>query len=196
MADEEKKDAGAPQEGGAEQAEGKEEKSSGGNPWIPLAVALLLFPAISYALIEFVFLPKMTHLLEGATAGSASDGHAEEGDGETAEAGHGPEEAAGEDLIEYKFENVVANLSGSMQSRYLKVSFTIESDDPAFIEKIEGGKARLTDNTLSLLSSMSLDDLEKPGAKNLIRSDLINAFNNSLKGKVVKQLYFYEFIVQ
>ena len=195
MADEEKKDAQAPQERGAKEVEGKEEKSSGGNPWIPLAVALLLFPAISYALIEFVFLPKMTHLLEGATGG-ASTAYTEEGHEEIAEGGHGTAEAAGEDLIEYKFENVVANLSGSMQSRYLKVSFTIEGDDPAFIEKIEGGKARLTDNTLSLLSSMSLDDLEKPGAKNLIRSDLINAFNNSLKGKVVKQLYFYEFIVQ
>ena len=196
MADKEKKSADAPEKEGAEQAEGKEKNPSGGNPWIPLAVALLLFPAISYALIEFVFLPKMTHLLEGVGAGGSSSADLEEAHGGAAEGGQGASEPSGKAFTKYKFENVVANLSGSMQSRYLKVSFTIEGDDPAFTEKIEDNKARLTDNTLSLLSSMSLDDLEKPGAKNLIRSDLINAFNNSLKGKVVKQLYFYEFVVQ
>ena len=192
MAEDEKKDTEDSQSE-AEETEGKA-PSSGGSPWIPLAVALLLFPAISYALIEFVFLPKMTRLLEGSVA--SSGGHAE-GKSEGASDDHGNgHETQDEGLVKYKFENVVANLSGSMQSRYLKVSFTLEGDDSDFVEKIEDNKARLTDNTLSLLSSKTLDDLEKPGAKNLIRSDLINAFNNSLKGKVVKQLYFYEFVVQ
>ncbi|GAB4270129.1 MAG: hypothetical protein Tsb0018_02280 [Opitutales bacterium] len=188
MAEEEQK----PEENSEENKpeENKEETPKGSNPWIPLAIVLVLFPALSYALMEFVFIPRMMHILETATAKGSE--HA----ASSAESEHAEVEGSAESLQQYKFNSVVANLSGSMQSRYLKVSFMVESSDPNLTAKIESNKAKLTDNALSILSAMSLHDLEEPGIKNILRSDLINAFNSSLKGKVIKQLYFYEFVVQ
>ena len=41
-----------------------------------------------------------------------------------------------------------------------------------------------------------LADLEKPGARNLIRSELINGFNNILGDSMVQDIYFTEFAIQ
>ncbi|MGH7973851.1 MAG: flagellar basal body-associated FliL family protein [Limisphaerales bacterium] len=39
-------------------------------------------------------------------------------------------------------------------------------------------------------------DLEKPGARNLIRSELISGFNNILGGPLVQEIYLTEFAIQ
>ena len=48
-----------------------------------------------------------------------------------------------------------------------------------------GSKARLTDVTLNVLSSLTLADLEEAGAKNLIREKLVNAYNQALRLELV-----------
>ena len=57
-------------------------------------------------------------------------------------------------------------------------------------------RARLTDVTLNVLSSLTLADLEEPGAKNVIREKLVAAYNQALGRKVAEQVYFSDFVVQ
>jgi flagellar FliL protein len=57
-------------------------------------------------------------------------------------------------------------------------------------------KPQLTDVTLNVLSSLTLADLEEPGAKNVIREKLVSAYNQALGKKVADQVYFSDFVVQ
>ena len=57
-------------------------------------------------------------------------------------------------------------------------------------------KARLTDVTLNVLSSLTLTDLEEPGSKNVLREKLVTAYNQALGRKIAEQVYFSDFVVQ
>ena len=46
------------------------------------------------------------------------------------------------------------------------------------------------------LANKTLADLEKPGARNLIRTELINGFNNVLGENSVQEIYITEFGIQ
>jgi flagellar FliL protein len=49
---------------------------------------------------------------------------------------------------------------------------------------------------MGALSTKTLADLEKPGARNLIRAELINGFNNVLGDNSVQEIYITEFGIQ
>ena len=48
----------------------------------------------------------------------------------------------------------------------------------------------------SALFSKIISDLEKPGARNVIRIELMTIFNNVLEEGVVSELYLTEFAIQ
>jgi flagellar FliL protein len=84
-----------------------------------------------------------------------------------------------------------------MGTRYLKTSFLVTGTGGADVKgAFDGSKPRLTDVTLNVLSSLSLADLEEPGAKNIIREKLVSAYNQALGKKVADQVYFSDFVIQ
>ena len=84
-----------------------------------------------------------------------------------------------------------------MGTRYLKATFIVTGPNGASTKPVfEGAKDQLKDVTISVLSSLTLSDLEEPGAKNVIREKLVNAYNQALAKKVADQVYFSEFVVQ
>jgi len=170
-----------------------EASAKGGNPWRPVFAIVVIMPVLNFLMAEYMIIPRMNAAKGGGAAaghGSSSGGH-DSGGGEE---GHGGEN--GGQLQSYELANVVTNLSGSLKSRYLKVSFTMEGSRPDFATFIEQNRVKLLDSTLGILSVMTIADLEKPGIKNTLRSDLINAFDTVLNGRVVEQLYFSELVVQ
>jgi len=172
-------------------AEGAAVAGGGGNPWIPVIVILIMLPVLSFAMTEFVLIPKIKTAV-GADK-TAPGNHTGEGHGK----GHGDGDAkAGKVMTQYAFDDIVANLSGSMQSRYVKVSFTVEGDDPNFEALMDANKVKMVDITLGVLNSLSMRDLEQPGIKNIVRNDLLSAFHTLMKKKVIHQIYFTAFVVQ
>ena len=173
---------------------------SGGNPWLPVLTLIIVLPAISYAMVEYLIVPKLQETLQtthtadahgakakasgGSHGSSKSDGHG---------GGHGGDAHAGNQA---EFDNIVANLSGSLRSRYVKVSFIVIGDEEDFGEVIEGNRIKLIDATIGVLSVLSIRDLEEPGIKNIIRNNLIAAFDSTLGYPLVSELYFSEFVVQ
>ena len=67
---------------------------------------------------------------------------------------------------------------------------------PALPRLFEANKARMTDVTLNVLSALTLADLEEPGSKNVLREKLVAAYNEALGRKVADQVYFSDFVVQ
>jgi len=175
--------------------------AGGAKAWLPIIAALLLAPVVTWAIVEFVLVPRLqkklaapAHQAESA-ASTESAGHG--GGGHGAKEGKEGKEGKSAGGPNYEFANVVVNLAGTMGTRYLKTSFLVTAAGGADIKSIfEGAKPRLTDVTLNVLSALTLADLEEPGSKNIIREKLVNAYNLALGKKVADQVYFSDFVVQ
>ena len=215
------KEAAAPEK----PAEGEAPPAKAPNPLIPVIAVVVLMPAITFAMINFLLLPKIrgivleqkaTEHVEGEKKADAHGAKAEAGHGakpaaahgakepkKEAKGGHGGKEAKGGGggdgaggAFSYDFENVVVNLAGTMGTRYLKTTFTVLSENPEIKTIIDENKKQLLDVALGVLSTRTLADLEQPGAKNVIRNDLAANLNQALKSDAITQIYFSDFVVQ
>ena len=175
------------------------------SPWVPIIAVCVLMPGVSFATTQYLLLPKIRGaVLEQkavAHAAKAEGGKAEaKGHGAAAKGGHGEggkgEAATSGGAFSYDFDSVVVNLSGAMGTRYLKTSFTTLSENPDLKKLIEENKKQLLDVAITVLGARSMADLEQPGAKNVVRNDLMANFNQALKSDLVSQIYFSEFVVQ
>ena len=91
---------------------------------------------------------------------------------------------------------LLVNVSGSMGARYLLVSLSVDGAGEKFKTAMTEHDAQLHDLACGILSAKTLADLEKPGARNLIRTELLNAFNNVLGDDSVLEIFFTEFAIQ
>ena len=168
---------------------------------MPVILVVVLAPAVSWAVAQFVILPqfekklsKLVATAPAAEAGAPAEPAAAEAEG-GGESHEGKKGAAGA-ANSYEFANVVVNLSGTMGTRYLKTTFKVVGKDNTLRATFESNKDKLLDVTLNVLSSLSLADLEEVGAKNIIREKLINSYNQALGKKTADQVYFTDFVVQ
>jgi flagellar FliL protein len=83
-----------------------------------------------------------------------------------------------------------------MGTRYLMTSVTLVGGSADFKTKIDENKDQLMDLATGALSSKTISDLEKPGARNVIRSELLTVFNNALGGSLVQEIYITELAIQ
>jgi flagellar protein FliL len=158
--------------------------TGGRGPWLPLLVVLVLMPALSFAMMEYLVFPRfeqrLEELIEGGRPVRRDRGNA---DGAAA-------------LFTHTFEDVIVNVSGTLGTRYLKASFTVHSEEADLNDVIRVNRSRLLDAALASLSSLRLQDLEQPGARNFIRSELIDALNQAAGRAIIQELYFLDFVVQ
>jgi len=178
-----------------------ESKPSALSSWLPIIVVVIACPVLSFLLIQFVFLPQFEAKLIASLDTSAQQAsgkdqsiHKKPAKKESKKGEEDDDEnAAGKT---YEFKNIITNISGSLQSRYIKVSFTIAGDDPTLAAQVEENKAKMTDATLVVLSALTLSDLEQPGIKNIVRSDLLGTYEALFHERLIKELYFSEFVIQ
>ena len=174
------------------------------SPWVPIIAVCVLMPGISFATTQYLLLPKIRGaVLEQkavAHAAKPEGGKEAKGHEKAAKGGHGEggkgEAATSGGAFSYDFDSVVVNLSGAMGTRYLKTSFTTLSENPDLKKLIEENKKQLLDVAITVLGTRSMADLEQPGAKNVVRNDLMANFNQALKSDLISQIYFSEFVVQ
>ena len=200
MADAPKDPAAAPAKGGAA-------------AWIPLIVMVVGMPAIAFAMTNYLLLPKLKAELNGGAASEHGDATvpdkhevAKGGGGPGAkeakpDAGQGGKEAKGTASkggarATYQLTKVLVNVSGSGGSRYLIANYTLVGSASDFKAKLEENKDQLLDVAIGVMGTKSITDLEKPGARNLIRNELMSAWNTALGTALVKEIYITEFAIQ
>ena len=91
---------------------------------------------------------------------------------------------------------VLVNVSGTAGTRYLLAALTLVGTQAELKESVEKSDAQLRDVASSVLATKTIADLDKPGSRNLIRTELISAFNGVLGDGRVKEIYFTEFAIQ
>lgn len=185
---------------------------SGLQTWLPLIITLIAMPLLAYATTTFLILPKLQKSLnvsdetasaEGAESPDADAGAASGGKtgAEPSSGGHGGKAtAAKEGAIKGKhtavFSKVLVNVAGTMGSRYIMTSFTLVAGTESARNRIEENRDLLLDLSSSALGSKTLADLEKPGWRNLLRSELVSVFNDALGKGTVQDIYLTEFAIQ
>lgn len=162
----------------------QEESSKQGKPWLVLSLMLLIVPVVTLAITEFVVIPRLQSSMSSP--------------GENRSAASSRSESAGdrEAKSSYRFDEVVANLAGTMGTRFIKVSFEVRGRDPDLAHTIRTNQPIVKDAIITALSSESIQSLEIPGGRNRLRLSLIGAINQSLSMDLVEELYFTEFIIQ
>jgi flagellar FliL protein len=180
-------------------------KSAGG--MLPTIIAVVLAPLLSWVVVNFVVIPKLTDNIKSELTtimaqASKRDG-TEVGAAHEADAGAGAHaapkgEAGGKEKTEVrpKFENLTVNIAGTQGTRYLKVTFNVVGKNDAANKKIDAKHAELVDATLTILSSVSMPELNEPSGKVVVRGRLVAAFNDLLKAPLVEQVFFSDFVVQ
>jgi flagellar FliL protein len=168
------------------------QKGGAGN-LMPAILAIVVAPALTFAVAQFVLIPKLRNELAAAADPQASEAtHAAPAPSSGSHGGSGPVSPANG----YTFDNIVVNLAGTMGTRYLKTTFLVTGSDSGLAAAFDARKPQLVDVTLNVLSSLSLADLEEAGAKNLIREKLIQSYNQVFGRKVAEQVFFSDFVVQ
>ncbi|MHB1308768.1 MAG: flagellar basal body-associated FliL family protein [Limisphaerales bacterium] len=162
--------------------------------WLPLGLAVVLMPALAFATTNFLLIPKLRKEL-GLTGAPAAAAPAEAGaaPGATPGAAGSPTTGAKESV---PMNKLLVNVAGTMGSRFLLTSLTLVGSSADFRRKVEDRDAQLRDLACSILAAKTIVDLEKPGARNVIRSELQNAFNGILGDSSVKDIFFTDFAIQ
>jgi len=161
--------------------------------YIPSIITILAIPLVMLATWELYMMPSLKKLAAAQGGEAPAAEHVEEE--HATEEGDKEEEALGEGST-YEIKDVVANLSGAMRSRYIKVSFLLEGKIKNFSEVMKENDVKIRDATLAVLSDMTIQDMEEPGVKNIVRNNIINAIGQALRSNAVENLYFSEFVVQ
>ncbi len=169
--------------------------------WLPLIVTLVTMPILAYATTAFVLVPKLKAIAAGSTAqhsgGDAADAHGEGSEGgESAHGEGGGSESHAETKTMVPLSKLLVNVAGTRATRYLMTSMTLVGHSIEFKAKVESNDALLKHVAGTHLSTKTITDLEKPGARNLIQSELISLFNEELGKGMVRAIYFTEFAVQ
>jgi flagellar FliL protein len=166
-----------------------EPAASGLKSWFPTITNLILMPVLAYGMTAFVILPKLRQ-----SGGQASATPSESAGKQTE---HGGKEPAGKAKLMVNLSGkILVNVAGSGGTRYLMATLTLVSANPDLKSAIEKNDAQLRDVAAGVLSSKTIADLEKPGARNLIRTELISVFNGVLGNSMVSEIYLPEFAVQ
>ena len=151
--------------------------------WLPLIITILFMPALAYGMTVFVLLPRIQTGL-GISAPAAETSAKPKAN------------APGAKKITVAINKLLVNVAGTMGSRYLLVSMSVVSTDPAFQQKMTDNDAALRDAASSVLAAKTLADLEKTDERNLIRTELLTGFNNILGSDEVSELFLTEFAIQ
>ena len=137
-------------------------------------------PLLAFATTRFVLLPKMEHALAKSNGATATEAAADAAGAAPKE--DGKDAAPGKTKVMVPMSKMLVNVAGTMGTRYLMTSVTLVGNTPDFKAKIEENKDQLMDLATSTLSTKTISDLEKPGARNVIRSELMTVLNNALGG--------------
>ncbi|HEY1790752.1 MAG TPA: flagellar basal body-associated FliL family protein [Verrucomicrobiae bacterium] len=161
-------------------------KSGGFGAWLPLIITIMLMPALAFGVAEYVILPQLQKGLGIKTEPESS----------SSSGGDSRKESTGGKQETVLMNKMLVNVAGTMGARYLLVSVSVAGSASDFKDKMAEHDAQLRDMACGALATKTLADLEKPGARNLIRTELISGFNNILGDSMVQDIYFTEFAIQ
>jgi flagellar basal body-associated protein FliL len=184
-----------PEETNAEAAPAEPTSSGGFTAWLPLLLSILLMPAIAYVITTFVLIPRVQKTLATSATGTAAS-TTDKRNASTAVKVHAREAPQGKPKTKVQVSKIVVNVAGSQGARLLLTSLTVAGSAADFRLRIEDSMDQLRDIAATILGSKPISELEKPEARNLIRTELLSQFNAALGSGYIQEIYITEFAIQ
>ena len=163
------------------------------NAWLPLGVTIVVMPLLAYGVTTFILVPQLQKSLVATSAVPAKASQPAHAGAEGA-GSEAPAQSSQRQTV--TLNKVLVNVAGTMASRYLLTSITLVGDAPDFSSRVSQNEPQLRDIASGLMMMKTIANLEKPGARNLLRGELIAGFNTILGNAAVQELYFTEFAIQ
>lgn len=180
--------------------------AGGMKAWLPLILNVVLMPVIAYLTVTLLLVPKLKARTEPAEEHAEFEaeaaGHGEKSDGghgakpaKAEKGGHGTKGGKGKVTVPLAGK-VLVNVAGTAGTRFLVANLTLVGANADLEGLVKKHDHALRDAAAGTLAAKTINDLEKPGARNLIRAELISAFNQVLGQGAVSEIYLTEFAVQ
>lgn len=96
----------------------------------------------------------------------------------------------------YAVDTFIVNLAGNSGDRYLKVNMRLELNGEEVGKELNSRMPQVRDVLLTLLSSMSFEDVRTTSGKFSLKEEIISQVNGVLTSGQVRQVFFTEFVVQ
>jgi len=93
-------------------------------------------------------------------------------------------------------EPFMVNLARTKGSRILKVTVTLELNNPEVQAEVEDNRQKIMDSILVLLSSKTFEDVYSIQGKFKLKDEITTRVNRFLTIGHVKEVYFSEFLIQ
>lgn len=102
----------------------------------------------------------------------------------------------GEPRDEAKSDKILVNIANTGGSRFAVARLSLLGEHPELVDRVNQSRERLLDVASGVLSSHSLDDIEKPGFRNILRAELLSTFNEVLGRGTILAVIITEFVIQ
>ena len=96
----------------------------------------------------------------------------------------------------FKMATLIANLADPGGRRYLRATMDLEIQAQEDEQKVEGRIAQVKDATLKIFSTRTFEDINGIAGREALRDELIAKLNEILKGEIISNIYFSEFVIQ
>ena len=152
---------------------------------LPIFIAVLvLVPVICYAMVEFLFMPRLLQAAGVVAEAKAAATSAAQGGKKT-----GKE-------VTLDFGKTMVSLAGSGGNRYLRTNIVLGSNDPELPNLVAKNDVALRDAVITVMSALTLNDVEGGDGREVVRRALMSRINGILGGDIISQIYFTEFVIQ
>jgi flagellar FliL protein len=191
--------AGKPEGKPEDAAAAPKTASSGGGikAWLPLLVNIILIPAMGYLTITMV--NSKNHDPAASTEGAAAGGEKPAKAEKSEKGGHGEGKGGAsetEPVVVQLSDKTIANPRDTKGSRLVIAKIAVGGVGAKFKELVDKNDLALRDAANNILGSKSVEDIDRPGGKNLIRREILASFNKILGEGAVKDVYLVEFAMQ
>jgi len=149
---------------------------------LPLIVAI-----ISYVVITKVVSPK----LEGAKVELEKKKKVEMKEEQ-------PGEKPKADMIGqiYAIADIIVNPAGSHGERFVKVSISLEMDEPKLGQELTKRDVQLRDILIGIFTSKTVEEVTNPAKRENLREEVRGKINSPLVSGKIKNVYFTDLVIQ
>jgi len=96
----------------------------------------------------------------------------------------------------YKMTTMIANLADAGGRRYLRATMDLEMNKLEEEQKVQGRIAQIKDASLKIMSTRTFEDINSIPGKDSLRDEIIAKLNEILRGEIITNIYFSEFVIQ
>jgi flagellar FliL protein len=95
-----------------------------------------------------------------------------------------------------KLSPLIINLKDENGRSYLKTTIVLEVARKNQLEEVKKMLSLLTDMVIMTLSDKRLEELKQPESKENLKSELLSKMNQPFPSKMIKRVYFDEFLYE